>query len=49
MFLEHIVCSRMALTLTDANCVCDENNFNAPVDVFLFSLGEKRLWGPYKS
>lgn len=43
------MCSRMALALTDAGCVCGESNLNAPLDIFLISIGKKRIWGPYKS
>lgn len=41
--------SRMAVALPDADCVCGENNLNASLDIFLISLGGKRLWRPYTS
>lgn len=47
--LEHEVSSRMAVALPDADCVCGENNLNASLDIFLISLGGKRLWRPYTS
>lgn len=39
----------MSLALPDADCVCGENNLNASLDIFLISLGGKRLWRPYTS